>query len=109
MRLCNIGSELCKLCGNLAVLFLQDLIHVFLTSCGAGGSGRKVQGVRVEGEGELREFVLEALLLSLKLVRTVVRLVVLQAEVDKAVANLLDNVLALCFKTFPVNSYKSNS
>ena len=57
----------------MLVLFFENVIDIFLSS----SCGREMQRMSVEGEGQLRELVLEALLLRLKLVRTVVRLVIL--------------------------------
>ena len=48
---------------------------------------------------------LEALLLCLELISTIVGLVILKTEIDKAVSNLLNYVLALSLESFPVNSY----
>ena len=48
---------------------------------------------------------LEAVLLSLKLISAVVSLVVLQTQIDKAIAYLIHDILAFFLERFPVDIY----
>lgn len=83
---------------QLLVLFLEQFVKV-------GRTHGNLERRSVEHEGHASELLLEALLLHLQLVSPVVRLVVLQAQIDKAVAYLVHNILALFLKGLPIDIY----
>ena len=58
---------------------------------------------RLEGERLAAEFTLKALLFGLELCRGVVRLMVIHAQVDELVRDLLHDALALLVEDPPVN------
>jgi membrane protein required for beta-lactamase induction len=83
---------------QVLVLFLEQLVEV-------GRTHGNLERGGIEYEWETSELVLKALLFHLQLVCTVVRLMVLKAQVDKAVANLVHNIFALFLKSLPIDIY----
>lgn len=79
------------------ILGLQEILPAVLLA------ERELEAVCLELKREAAELALEALLLGLELAGRVVRLVVLQPQVNELLGDLVDDALALLLEGLPVD------